>query len=282
MPVHRISWWQSLLLVVVFLSTTLGCIFFAGILRAAGAPQVPTFDLRTAAEDPVNILLAQVAATLLSLIIGFRWLRIVDWKHALGVRPVPFPILIWAILSGAALQFPLTELTNWLQAWLPVSAEEQLAFQRFLHPDQWWLVVMTSLAIVVVAPIGEELLFRGLIFRGLLLDYRPISAVLLSATLFGLAHMAPSRFVYATLVGIILSIVVLRTESVLPGIASHAAFNAMPILLPQSVIRIPGFNTISTRIEHLPSWLILSSTGLFILSFTWMIRRPAADTLFDS
>ncbi|MCB9666504.1 MAG: CPBP family intramembrane metalloprotease [Myxococcales bacterium] len=242
---------------------------------------MPFLDLKTAAQDPINILLAQTAATLFSLLLGFSWLRITDWKNALGIHPVPCSVLLGGAVLGAALQFPLTELTNWLQVWFPVAVEEQLAFEKLLHPDGAWLMAVIGIAIVVAAPIGEELIFRGLIFRGLIRNYRPALAVLLSAILFGIAHMAPTRFVYATLMGIVLSVVVLRTGSVLPSIASHAAFNAMPVLLPKSVVRLPGFNVMSTHIEHLPTWLILSSSLLFILSFVWMMRHPSAAPLVD-
>lgn len=54
-------------------------------------------------------------------------------------------------------------------------------------------VIPILIAAVVAAPIVEEIVFRGLVQRGLLSVMRPWAAVALQAVLFGAAHFDPSR-----------------------------------------------------------------------------------------
>ncbi len=61
-----------------------------------------------------------------------------------------------------------------------------------LHNDRGYVVSLLVLA-VVAAPICEEIVFRGVILRGLLSRYRVVGAIALQGLLFGLAHFDPIR-----------------------------------------------------------------------------------------
>jgi membrane protease YdiL (CAAX protease family) len=93
------------------------------------------------------------------------------------------------------------------------------------------LIVMT----LVVAPIMEEWLFRGVLFRALSEGRRSASraslvgAVLLSAALFALAHGEPLQFAGLFLFGIVLATLVWRTKRLVPSIVTHMSFNGVAI-----------------------------------------------------
>ena len=78
-----------------------------------------------------------------------------------------------------------------------------------------------------------------------------------SSALFGLAHLEAAAVLYAALGGLVLGAVVLRTKSTLASIAMHAGVNAVALLLPATLIRIEGFNTLSQEVEHISWWLLL-------------------------
>ena len=80
---------------------------------------------------------------------------------------------------------------------------------------------------MVVGPLAEELVFRGIIQTRLLRAMPPWTAVVLQAALFGIIHGTPIQIVYALLLGLALGFLRSRTGSILPGFAAHAAFNAM-------------------------------------------------------
>jgi sodium transport system permease protein len=90
------------------------------------------------------------------------------------------------------------------------------------------------LFLAIVPAICEELAFRGFILSGLEHDFKPWSAILFSAFLFGFLHVLLSLFQQlfnASLLGIILGLLAIRSRSILPGIVFHAINNTLAIVL---------------------------------------------------
>ena len=80
-------------------------------------------------------------------------------------------------------------------------------------------------ALVIAAPILEELIVRVIMLDGLLRIYSPTKAVIVSSLLFGLVHLNPAQFVGGALVGGFMGWVYVHTRSVMATILIHAAFN---------------------------------------------------------
>lgn len=95
--------------------------------------------------------------------------------------------------------------------------------------------IMVALAATVLAPVGEEVLFRGYAFNAFAQQWGPIAAYVLSALLFSIAHsLAATEGVTALLVpafiiGLVLAFGMRRTGSLLPCIVAHAFNNAVAI-----------------------------------------------------
>lgn len=89
--------------------------------------------------------------------------------------------------------------------------------------------IFTFLAMVVAAPILEELIFRGIILDGLLKNYSPIKFI--SSFLFGLVHLNPWQFVGGLLFGIFIGWVYYRSGSLSLSIIIHAAANLIGFLM---------------------------------------------------
>jgi hypothetical protein len=79
----------------------------------------------------------------------------------------------------------------------------------------------------VLAPIVEELIFRGVIFSGFQRIYPAYLAIFFSALLFGLFHLNPWQLGPTFLLGLLLGYVRLRTGSLLATIFTHALHNGM-------------------------------------------------------
>jgi membrane protease YdiL (CAAX protease family) len=94
------------------------------------------------------------------------------------------------------------------------------------------LIVMTAL----VAPIMEEWLFRGVLFRALSEGGRRsgsrasvVLGIVLSAALFALAHAEPVQFAGLFVLGLVLATLVWRTKRLVPSIVTHMSFNGVAI-----------------------------------------------------
>lgn len=105
----------------------------------------------------------------------------------------------------------------------------------FLREEPAVVVVVVALAAVAVAPVVEELLFRGLVLRGLMLRLGFWPAAVVSSALFGLLHaqglsVEALPLVVATGVfGVGLCVLARRTGRLGPGILVHALRNAVAI-----------------------------------------------------
>ena len=86
-------------------------------------------------------------------------------------------------------------------------------------------------ATVLVAPVVEELIFRGLMLNRLRMVMPGWVAVLLSSAVFGACHGNPVWFGYAFALGAFFGFLDLRANSVLPSILGHLAFNAISQIL---------------------------------------------------
>lgn len=87
------------------------------------------------------------------------------------------------------------------------------------------------LLICVIAPVVEEMLFRGIILRSFLQQYERRYAILGSAVVFGFYHMNIYQLVGASMFGIVAGWLYERTRSLIPGIAMHAAVNTSVMLM---------------------------------------------------
>jgi membrane protease YdiL (CAAX protease family) len=96
------------------------------------------------------------------------------------------------------------------------------------RPDEVEATV-AAIGAVVAAPVGEELFFRGLLFRSLRRRFGFWISAPVSAAAFGLVHVLPLLIPLMFVVGMALAYVFERRGSLLASIAAHAAFNVIGI-----------------------------------------------------
>lgn len=87
--------------------------------------------------------------------------------------------------------------------------------------------VINAIAIAIAAPLLEEFMFRGAIYKELRRLLPVWSAIIIQAALFGIYHMNLIQGIYAFGVGIILGLVYEWTKSIWMPIALHASFNSI-------------------------------------------------------
>ncbi len=125
---------------------------------------------------------------------------------------------------------------------------------------------------VVLGPIVEEAMFRGIVLRRLL-PFGEGFAILTSAFLFGLFHGNLSQFIYAFLLGAFFGFLYCRTGRLHHAILLHAAINFVGSILPLLVLRLVDLDALTgeppTTSEELlplvPQLLLLAAFGLLVL-----------------
>lgn len=136
-----------------------------------------------------------------------------------------------ALVPAIAMTIPaLVLLTStvgtYLVQWFPLSESETAMFED-MGSGSFGAIIGAC----VLAPILEEMLFRGIILRSFLRQYSRCAAIVGSAALFGVAHMNIYQFSAALVLGLIAGWLYERTRSLLPCIALHAAYNGTLTLI---------------------------------------------------
>ena len=107
---------------------------------------------------------------------------------------------------------------------------------------------------VVMAPLFEEIVFRGIIMKGLInKGMKPITAIIISAVVFGVVHGNPWQFVGAVFLGSVLGLVYYKTKSLLLPILLHAFNN-----LCSSFLIFYNKTESFAETFHISEWLILA------------------------
>ena len=137
------------------------------------------------------------------------------------------------------------------------------------------------ISITIMAPLVEELLFRGAI-QGYMLrkGMKPLHAILIASAIFGIIHMNPIQIPFAFAIGIIFGWLYYRTGSVVPGIIGHFINNSIACL-QMAVSTKEELNT--TTIEWLgegPTYALFAlSLAVMIGMFLYLKKRlPQAPT----
>ena len=135
-------------------------------------------------------------------------------------------------------------------------------------------VVIRFVTLAVVAPVVEELCFRGIILNRSLSWMRPWTAVILQAAMFGVGHMNLVQGLYAFAVGMMFGYLYLRFRNLWLCIIGHFAFNLPSVLL--DIIKDTGVEITAIRV-------LIIGAGLLVAVF-FLYRLPAAVpvTIFDN
>jgi membrane protease YdiL (CAAX protease family) len=227
------------------------------------------------------------------LIIGFVNLVAFGGAIALGLYLNRLPFRR-AFAAGRVTVMQLTGIAILLLGGGVLLSEADNGFRWLAPPPKWLADIIRDVFVdegkllsrvfllVLVAPVTEELLFRGIILRGLLSRHRPAVAVALSAALFTAGHLNPWQSCSAFFLGIVLGWIYLRTTSLTLCVIGHAFFNGLTILFTVLPLDIPGMTgTIDfSNVEFQPWWLDLTGLSLLLVGL-WIVRQATPPPKFD-
>ena len=182
--------------------------------------------------DSVGMVVATGLFTIITIVL-FAWLKWspVSKKFIMTRR---WDIILWSIIASLGAIIPSAYLQDLMHDW-PESIQQQID-----QLARTMLEVMNTTGgyavICLLAPIAEEMVFRGAALKKLL-EWQPERRwlmIFLSALLFAFAHMNPAQFIHPLLIGLLLGWMYERTGSIIPGIIYHWANNTVAYLLARS------------------------------------------------
>lgn len=186
---------------------------FAGIAKLVMMPQV------------LILFPALIMATMLTTSI----------RQSLRIRMPHWTTIPLAVLFGITLHPTYVMLSKMINHLYPVSEQAAAAMKPFAEQiaSAPWISVVLLMALVPA--ICEELAFRGFIFGGLVRERGKLRAVVLTAIMFGISHGVLQQSIAASIMGLALGWITLRTGSIIPCILIHFTNNALSVSLERIV-----------------------------------------------
>lgn len=209
-----------LLILFVYLGLTLG----AFVQHFAGRSEGQNLALR------VSLGALCFQGVLLALMPRFLREHAETWDRAFGLAARPG----WAVLYGALLACAFLPFGELLQrASMEIVSrfggqpETQAAVEALKSSNAWLDRVALAVVAVVLAPVAEELLFRGILYPAIKRGGFPRLALWGTSFLFALIHMNLITFLPLLLFALLLTLLYERTGNLLAPMTAHALFNIL-------------------------------------------------------
>jgi membrane protease YdiL (CAAX protease family) len=250
--------WLTLVVYVIAAAAVLGLQVLAVTLLVArrGGPLDPE-------RDALTVLLTGVPASSLALIGIAALAARGPWRLALRLVPGRLPArgVVAAVVGILALSQALESLAQVL------GVGRGPALDWLIHALADARPAALLLAVVVVgglAPLGEELFFRGYMLTQLRQVWSAGPAIVVTALAFGLIHGEWIHGALAAGLGLYLGYLVERTGSVVPAVICHAANNTASVLLSAAIASPQG--------RGVNAVLLLMAALVFAVSLVWLRR----------
>lgn len=177
-----------------------------------------------------TIQIVSMALFSLSAIVLFLWMKwaVVSRSY---MRSRPWMVLFWSTLAAVGCLVPSLLFQELLPEW--PAAIEQYVREAEVQTIQVLGTQGGYIVICLLAPVAEELVFRGAILRALLAwkPERRWLMIAISAMIFAVVHLNPDQMPHAFFAGLLLGWMYMRTGSVVPGVAFHLVNNTMSYVL---------------------------------------------------
>ena len=195
----------------------------------------PEMDKTT--KDFVTFVCGGLSFQGAALVLVHFFLREYDlgWRDGFGLSLAEWPrmmmLALLAILVVLPAAFALGKLTELLLLWAGQKPELQVAVKMLQGKLPAGQIVVYGLVAVVLAPVAEEVLFRGILYPTLKRTGHPLAALWITSLLFASIHLNLLAFVPLTFLALTLAWLYERTGNLLAPILTHVLFNGVNFTL---------------------------------------------------
>tara|TARA_B100001245_G_scaffold83988_1_gene60551 strand:- start:3760 stop:4413 length:654 start_codon:yes stop_codon:yes gene_type:complete len=163
----------------------------------------------------------------LLIFLNHKQLSIIE---SLRLNTISKQVIIATILFSIGAMIIADEINILVDMVIP-APDSFLQLEALLTPDNPISMFLLIITIVLLAPIGEELLFRGFLQKYLEIAWGDITkAILLSSLFFAAIHFNPYWLIQIYLLGVLLGYIAWQTQSVVSSIIFHVIINASSLL----------------------------------------------------
>ena len=151
-------------------------------------------------------------------------------KFAVILQSIKHKFTITQLILAICCWFLFLPLAEFFTSLIPTTGPLEAVYKIFEESFEMMLdyKIAGFIMVCLLAPIFEEIIFRGIILKGMLnFNVNPTVAILLNGFIFGCAHMNPWQFIGAGILGVIFGFVYYRTKSLLIPMILHFLNNTL-------------------------------------------------------
>jgi len=158
----------------------------------------------------------------------------VRFQTALGLYRPPVMAVILPVFIMPALILLLSELMVYQNAYFPAPEHYREMMDTLGGNPQTLFAFCQTIFLTSLLPgICEEVMFRGVVLNGMRQKLSTAWSIVVTAIIFGIFHLSPYRFIPASLIGLVLGYITVRTGSIFPAMFAHFLNNAIAFSLRQ-------------------------------------------------
>lgn len=178
-------------------------------------------------ESKSNLILGQFVFVA-PLLIYLR-IRNFDFQRTTRFYPCNYKIIFVSIVIGLSAAILSDEIDRIVSHFIELPEELEKLTTEIVHAETLVQGIVIVVAIILLASIFEEILFRGVLQRTLENKMDAPHAIFLTALIFSFFHM-PQWMIQIILLGLLLSYLAWRSGSIIPGIIVHLINNSLAVL----------------------------------------------------
>lgn len=152
-------------------------------------------------------------------------------REILGVRKKPGREIIWLPFVTWGIYMAATIVASILVSrlpWVDVNQPQETGFENLTQPLEY---VVAFVALVILPPLAEELLFRGYLFGRLRAKFGFVLSAIVTSVVFGFVHLQWNVGIDVAILSMFLCYLRERTGSIWAGVVLHAIKNGVAYTL---------------------------------------------------
>jgi membrane protease YdiL (CAAX protease family) len=203
-----------------------------------------------------------VAAVLLTIYTGINRMRRND-SQPFQWNFNKFPVV--PMLISIAMVLTIGFFTDPFGVLLPMPDFVKKMFADTMQHD-----ILSILIVVLVGPLLEEILFRGIILQGLLKNYPPQNAIIISGLIFACIHLNPWQAIPVFFGGYLMGWMYYKTKSIIPGMILHITNNLFAVLADFKYHNIDNLKDLFSTKMYIV--IVLLAAFIYIAGYTLLAR----------
>jgi hypothetical protein len=255
---------------MVYIFTTIACTFIYAIVYViVNSSNLSVAEFNAALLKNVFTLTAASAIVTFGIYVLMFRKKEINLFHRCKLKKISYKTSLIIVLSSLGLSLFSGSLVNILINIFPSYNEASAAIESNMSS------ILGVISVVLIIPILEEVLFRGLIYNELKTHLNIVIAIIFQSLLFAIAHGNMLQGIYAFIMGAVVAIIYDKTGSIFAPILFHVMYNLLgSIILPSILSGFDGY------------YIVLLIVGAIITALSLIpifknnIKEISIDTLY--